>query len=460
MKAIFLLATSLIFTSATAFSAEKLSCGEVLAKLAIWAHGDDYASIKNEYKGSPTFERNFNVTTLGGGFNKSVGRARFSNDSSWIAGEHANGTLGLWNVKEQKEMTIAIPNHRIYSFDFSPDSKQVMVRFAGKDASACCGNENSIQIYSLETGQPISGHIPTHGSHATAYFSNDGRWLLAENDNTFHIIDAQSGQDTGRKIARDLNFRTDGDYVLGLSGKDIVRVSSLSTGKELAVLDLKIDSQVFGDLSARRGLVVLEDNEGGMPKSSGIPVLRDLNTLAPLPLKLDAAGIPKDAKRIGPDLSSDGGWVYALYYLNEKPVGVSWETTTGKQVHRIADASVHPVYTEDEEWGAIGVEKRSRDSDREEKTTTVFSRSGATRTFPGSPLGFLGTILVTEVQNNLAHHLAYYFNDITTGKTAKLDNQGHELSIAPDGSRFFFTDAGALKLYETNPRAIPRPNRH
>lgn len=430
-----------------------------------WTHEFATASVKNPYVTMPSGARTrlFRVTSLGGGFDQAVGRTRYSQDSRWLAGELANGKLRVWNLELRSDFVVEVPGHRIYSFDFSPDSTLILVRLATIGQSPCCGGGNSVQLFDLKTGKAASAEIATTGSHATAYWSPNGKWLLAESNGVYRIHDGHTGTDLKREFPVLTNFSMIGDDLLRFGEKGQAVLSSLSNGKDLVRVGIGEDFSADGQIVEATGIAIIEDIFHQDPNGL-LPILRDSKTLQPLPIQLSTDGIGPDLHRVGGELSPHGRYVYSTFYskneTTKKSFGVLWDTKTGAQVVRIDNAGAETVYSLDENYLAVTA-RIGRDSE-EIVTRLIHLPTNKARTIPGTPLrrghGFFGSTLITRVTNdgiknpNIA--IGYYLTDTKSGVMRHLDNQGHEIIFSPNGKSFFYVEHGAIRLFESNAASV------
>ncbi len=458
MKKYFLIVVLFLFESLGYLApVDGSTCGVLLSGMGIWAHGQPSASVANPFSrvDIPSigidYHHLFEITVLGGGFDHKVKGASFSPDSSWIAAVLSDGTLGLWNLRERKRIVVGIPDHVIYGCEFSPNSRDIMVRCSGE-------RQNKVQVLNLQTRNPVSDLMNTQETYRSSGYANDGRYLLVVGDKTTGIIDAESFRDTKLSFPNHIQDDDDGKYMLGFGRAGTARIFDLETGLELASLDFNEDADVRGSVSAKNGIVVLEVRNR---EDKGVPILRDVNTLRPSSLALDASEIEPDADRISAELSPGGNWVYSVYYSrknNAQPprrsIGVFWDTRTGRQVLRIPNAIVHPRYNEDETFGAVEVIERGMTTPKRNFTVVFNSRGETVAMLPGRRVRFFGAVIVTQDGPDSFSPGHYHFKDLMTGAYAVLDSNGHALEFSPDGNRFYYLAHGAIHLVEVNPEVV------
>jgi WD40 repeat protein len=115
-----------------------------------------------------------------------VSAIALSPDGGILASGGTNLTITLWNLKTGEPIqTLKIDNTptlvggEIHALVFSPDGQQLAVGMSIGYKDLLIGNENSLQLWNVQTGTPIvrwQGHTDTVNSIA---FTADGKTLIS-----------------------------------------------------------------------------------------------------------------------------------------------------------------------------------------------------------------------------------------------------------------------------------------
>jgi len=106
-----------------------------------------------------------------------VGRVAFSPDGQTLASTSTDRTLGLWNVKERRNLAL-LRGHKGYvvGVAFSPDGRTV----------ATSSQDGTVRLWNLMTGREVV--VLRHsGDVFPLAFSPDGQWLATGDDDTIRF---------------------------------------------------------------------------------------------------------------------------------------------------------------------------------------------------------------------------------------------------------------------------------
>lgn len=176
------------------------------------------------------------------GHDSIIGDARFSPDSKWVVTASEDHTARIWNAQTGEPEATLEHQHWVYNANFSKDGRRVI--------SSELIDRNQVRSYFWDalTGeklQPIDGFY--------GYVSDNGRWLMAIEDNHLLLRNTQDGT-----LAAQINvlpgswipggISSDGQLIAFESLSNTVEVWSFSSGEKLHQFnghDASISSVIF-----------------------------------------------------------------------------------------------------------------------------------------------------------------------------------------------------------------------
>ena len=167
------------------------------------------------------------------GHTEGVANVVFSPDGKKLASGSNDNTVQLWDVETGQAIGSALEGHThwVTSVVFSPDGKKLASGSADK----------TVRLWDVETGQAIGLAFEGHTNWVTnVVFSPDGKKLASGSyDNTVQLWDVETGQAIGSALEGHTNwvtnvvFSPDGQMLASGSHDNTIRLWDIETGQAI-----------------------------------------------------------------------------------------------------------------------------------------------------------------------------------------------------------------------------------
>jgi WD40 repeat protein len=239
-------------------------------------------------------------------------------------------------------------NHTVWSKEFSPDGKCVLVVLQNSTA----------QVWDVQTGQP-RGELMKNVNRAS--FSPDGRWVVtASRDETAQVRDALTGQPVGQLIkCNTARFSPDGKQVVTVL-QNAVQVWDAQTGQPMGPLlkagGFVTSPSVSFSPDSKSLLVVYGMSVSDTARSFGPRIAQVWNAQTGQPI---GPPMKQNENISSANFSPNGKYVVTA---SEDKTAQVWDARTGRPVghpmehdHRIVSVCFSP----DSRWVATGSETQA-----------------------------------------------------------------------------------------------------
>lgn len=169
----------------------------------------------------------------------------FSPNGKYVASGGADGTVLVRDVLSEKEIFRRSQSNGIFFVTFSLDSKQVVTASCGLYKNGFC-TYSLINIWDIVTGQEILQLTHDGGNIDSVSFSPNGQYLITAGDypdSTVRVWDLKSGVEISHKThegggsIQSVDISPDGQYIISASMWDnSARIWELHTGNEITQL--------------------------------------------------------------------------------------------------------------------------------------------------------------------------------------------------------------------------------
>ncbi|KAF9541802.1 WD40 repeat-like protein [Agrocybe pediades] len=147
----------------------------------------------------------------------------FSGDGKWLASGHYDGTVCIWDLKDDSQTGKVLGQHSqfVTSVAFSPDSKHLVS--SSRDCTIRLWDTKTMQ----QVGDPWNGH--TNQVNCVAFSSDGAKVMSASNDKTLRSWDPERGKEMAvleghENWVRSVAFSPDAKHIASGSDDGTVRI--------------------------------------------------------------------------------------------------------------------------------------------------------------------------------------------------------------------------------------------
>ena len=261
----------------------------------------------------------------------------FSRDGRWLASGANDRTVRLWQIATGRELPkLAGHSGWVSSIAFSPDSRLL----------ASGSHSGEVKLWDVNTGQQIFSLPHSQDRIHTIAFSPDGKWLAAAGtEKTVHLLEVNTRQSrnlTGHSgEITSLAFLSDSSLIASGSTDKTVKLWNPSTGSVVRTIEAvgdQVNAVAFSPDGKTLAAGTADKRIALLPLGSGEP--RQLT------------GHSNEILTLA--FSPDGRWL-ASGSIDETVT--VWDSITGRQVHKLVDASgaINSVaFSSDSRWLVSG----------------------------------------------------------------------------------------------------------
>lgn len=179
-----------------------------------------------------------------------VNSIAFSADGKYVVSGSEDKTIRLWDTKTGEKIW-KLKGHRDRIFrDYQ---KINCVNFSSDGKYIVSGSWNSLKLWDTKTGSEIRTMDGFYVTVTTVAFSPDSKYLVSGDWNSLKLWDTQTGREirkmdanTRTRYHNNVDFSSDGKYIVSPSGKDTIKLWDAKTGQEIRTFHISnVRSQTF-----------------------------------------------------------------------------------------------------------------------------------------------------------------------------------------------------------------------